>query len=57
MQIKDRWVWIVAILSVIITYIIGNLPPSYLGGYVFNYELLILNGALTFLGLVLIRRK
>ena len=57
MQIKDRRVWIVAILSVIITYIIGSLPPSYLGGYVFNYELLILNGAFTFLGLVLIRRK
>ncbi len=57
MQIKDRWVWLVAILSVIITFTIGNLPPEYLGGYVFNYELLILNGAFTFLGLILIRRK
>lgn len=57
MKIKDQWVWLVAVLSVVITYIIGNIPAAYLGGYEFNYELLILNGAITFLGLVLIRRK
>ena len=57
MQVNDQWVWLVAILSAVITFIIGNLPPQYLGGYVFNYELLIVNGAFTFLGLVLLRRK
>lgn len=56
-KIKDRWVWLVSITSVIITYIIGSIPPEYIGGYHFNYELLIVNGALTFIGLVLIRRK
>ena len=56
-KIKDRWVWLVSIISVIITYIIGSIPPEYIGGYHFNYELLIVNGALTFIGLVLIRRK
>lgn len=56
-KIKDRWVWLVSIISVIITYIIGNIPPEYIGGYHFNYELLIVNGALTFIGLILIRRK
>jgi len=56
-KIKDRWVWLVSIISVIITYIIGSIPPEYIGGYHFNYELLIVNGALTFIGLILIRRK
>ena len=49
--------WLVAVISVLITAIIGAIPPAYLGGYEFNYELLIVNGAITFLGLVLIRRK
>lgn len=57
MQVKDKWVWLVSIVSVVATFIIGNLPSEYLGGYEFNYELLVLNGAITFLGLVLIRRK
>jgi len=56
-KIKDKWVWLVSIISVIITYIIGSIPAEYLGGYHFNYELLIVNGAITFIGLILIRRK
>ncbi len=56
-QLKDRWVWIVCLMSLIIITVLGNLPPSYLGGYQLGYELLPLNGLLTFLGLVLIRRK
>lgn len=56
-KINDRWVWLVAFISVLITYGIGSLPAEALGGYQFNYELLIVNGCLTFLGLVLIRRK
>jgi SSS family transporter len=54
---KDKFVWIVAILSVTISYILGKLPPENLGGYVFGYELLPLNGLLTFIGLFLIRKK
>lgn len=54
---KDKYVWIVAILSVTISYILGKLPPENLGGYVFGYELLPLNGLLTFIGLFLIRKK
>ncbi len=56
-KIKDKYVWIVAILSVTISYILGKLPPENLGGYVFGYELLPLNGLLTFIGLFLIRKK
>ena len=56
-QIKDKYVWIVALVSVAICYILGKLPPENLGGYVFGYELLPLNGFITFLGLLLIRKK
>lgn len=56
-KVKDKFVWIVAVLSVIITAIIGNIPAENLGGYVVGYELLPINGLLTFLGLILIRRK
>lgn len=56
-QIKDKWVWLVSIISVALTFIIGSIPPEYIGGYHFNYELLIVNGGLTFLGLILIRRQ
>jgi len=56
-QIKDKYVWIVAIISVVLTAVIGNIPAESLGGYVVGYELLPINGLLTFVGLVLISRK
>ncbi|WP_273276912.1 sodium:solute symporter [Maribacter polysiphoniae] len=56
-QIKDKYVWIVALVSVSICYILGKLPPENLSGYVFGYELLPLNGLITFIGLLLIRKK
>ncbi len=55
-QVKDKYVWLVALLSVIIIVFLGRLPIEYLGGYEFGYELLPLNGLLTFIGLWLIRR-
>ena len=56
-KIHDRYVWIVTILSVLSVYLLANLDPAYLGGYKIGYELLPINGFITFLGLVLIRRK
>ena len=56
-QIKDRYVWIVCTISVVIIALLGSLDPQYLGGYVIGYELLPLNGLLTFLGLLLLRKK
>ena len=56
-KIHDKYVWIVTSLSVLIMIFIGNLDSSYLGGYKIGYELLPLNGLLTFIGLILIRRK
>ena len=56
-KIKDKYVWLVALLSVSISYGLGQIPAEQIGGYVIGYELLPLNGLLTFLGLVLIRRQ
>ncbi|NLP56788.1 sodium:solute symporter [Lutibacter sp. B1] len=55
-KIKDSYVWIVAILSVIITYFINDYSVELFNGYVFGYELLIVNGLLTFIGLLLIKK-
>lgn len=55
--IKDKYVWIVGILSVLITYLINDNSKLWFNGYVFGYELLILNGLLTFLGLLLIKKR
>ena len=55
-QIKDKYVWIVTLFAVVITSIIGNIPPEHLGGYEVGYELLPLNGLLTFLGLLCIKK-
>jgi SSS family transporter len=56
-QIQDRRVWSVVILSMLLIVWIGNLSPDALGGYQIGYELLPLNGLLTFLGLLFIRQK
>ena len=56
-KIKDKYVWIVTIFSVLIVALLANLDPSTLGGYKIGYELLPINGLITFIGLILIRRK
>ncbi len=56
-QIKDRYVFWVTLVSVVIITFLGQLDPKYLGGYIVGYELLPLNGLMTFIGLWLIRKK
>ena len=55
MNIKDSLVWIIAILSVIITYFIDTYSKQLFNGYIFGYELLIVNGFITFIGLLLLK--
>lgn len=54
-QVRDRWVPIVCVLSPILCYVINLNSEQWLNGYRFGFELLILNGLLTFAGLVLLR--
>jgi Na+/proline symporter len=55
-KVKDQMVWIVALISVILSFGISQIPSEYFGGYIIGYELLPLNGFITFMGLILIRR-
>ena len=56
-QIKDKFVGIVAVASVLLIILIANIPTEALGGYQIGYELLPINGIITFIGLWLIRKK
>ena len=52
----DRWVPLVAILAPVICYLLKIYVPRWTG-YHFGFEILLLNGFLTFVGLLLIRKK
>lgn len=54
-QVKDRWIPVAAILSPVICYLLSRYSVQLLWGYKFGFELIILNGGLTFLGLWLLR--
>lgn len=56
-QVTDRWVPLVAVLCPILCYILKVHSAEWLWGYRFGFELLLLNGLLTFCGLLLISRK
>ncbi|QLG44197.1 sodium:solute symporter [Costertonia aggregata] len=56
-KVKDKYVWIIALASVVIIATIGSIPPNILGGYEVGYELLPINGLLTFIGLYLIKKN
>lgn len=55
--IKDRWVPIVAIISPLLCLILSNVSEVIFCGYQFGFEILIVNGLFTFLGLLLISKK
>ena len=56
-KVKDKWVPLVAVISPIICYLLSIYDQVLLNNYNFGFELLIINGIFTFLGLVFIRRK
>lgn len=55
-QVKDKWVPIIAILSPILSYLISDNSVKW-WNFEFGFFILILNGLLTFLGLILIRTQ
>lgn len=56
-KIREQWVWLVALLSVAATYLLNRYSVELLWGYQFGYEILLFNGAFTYAGLFLIRRR
>jgi Na+/proline symporter len=55
--VKDKFVPIVCLASPILSYIISSNSEALLWGYKFGFEILILNGLITFLGLFLISKE
>ncbi|MBI9039590.1 MAG: sodium:solute symporter [Bacteroidales bacterium] len=55
-SIHDKFVPIIAILSPIICYILSINSVEWFNGYKFGFELLILNGFITFIGLLIISK-
>ncbi len=56
-NVLDKAVPFIGILSPVICYILDTNSVAWFGGYKFGNELIILNGSLTFLGLILLTRK
>ncbi len=56
-SIKDNYSWLVALSSILITFGISSLPKHIIGAYVFHWEILPINGLITFIGLLLISKK
>ena len=56
-KIKDKFSFWVCITSPLLTYLINIYSEELLFGYKFGFELLLLNGLLTFIGLFLIRER
>ncbi|MCF6280255.1 MAG: sodium:solute symporter [Flavobacteriaceae bacterium] len=56
-KIKDSYAWIVALFAITATYLITQLPESVIGVYQFHWEILPINGLITFIGLWLIKKR
>jgi len=56
-QLNDRWVPVVAVLSPLLSYLLSIHSEWLFNGYRFGFEILIVNGLITFFGLMLLRRR
>jgi Na+/proline symporter len=57
LQVKDKLVPLICVLSPIISYIISSNSEKYFGGYKIGIEILIINGLITFIGLWIISHR
>jgi SSS family transporter len=56
-SVNDRWVPTICVLAPLITYVLDTNSETLLGGYKFGFELLILNGLITFAGMAFVSRS
>jgi Na+/proline symporter len=56
-SVRDRWVPLVALLSPAICFVLSEYSVDIFHGYRFGFELLILNGFITFAGLLIFRQR
>jgi hypothetical protein len=56
-KVKDKFIPLVALIAPIICFILDKNAVEWFNGYRFSYEILIINAAITFLGLLLLSKK
>ena len=56
-QVRDKYVWLICIFSPVVSYILDTNSSQWFNGFTFGYLNLLLNGFLTFAGLMLLRKK
>ena len=56
-KVKDQYVWLVGVLAPVISYILKTYSAQLFNGNQIGWEILIINGILTFIGLLLISRR
>lgn len=57
LKVSDKYVWLVCLASPIISWFINSYSSQLFNGYKFGFEILLVNGALTFAGLYLLSIK
>lgn len=56
-KVKDKFVPIVCVVSPIVSFLLNVYSTVLFNGYQFNFEILIVNGLLTFIGLLIISKR
>jgi len=56
-KVIDKWVWIICLLAPIISYILNLNSEGWFGGFTFGFLILLVNGLLTYIGLLLISQS
>jgi len=56
-QVKDKFVPLICILSPILSYLLDANSKEWFNGFEFGFTILMVNGLLTFIGLLIIRKK
>lgn len=57
LKIRDHWVPLICIISPLLSFLLDQGSVRWLGGYQFGFEILLVNAAFTFIGLLLSAKK
>jgi hypothetical protein len=56
-QVHDKFVPIVCVVSPVICILLSEFSKQLFNGYIFGFEMIILNGMITYIGLSIIQKK
>ncbi len=56
-NVSDRWVPLICLLSPALSFVLDHFSESWFSGYQFGFEILLVNAAITYLGLLFLRKN